>query len=97
MTTTSSLPVRVTEGTYPETVLTIVDDDGPPGAPQSLRATSGDGFVTLAWGPPPPNDSPLERYEVRVDGAGAWRERPRCCNPGIARRRALRGRSQGLN
>ena len=53
--------------------VTVLDDDGPPGAPRNLAATGGDGFVTLTWSEPPQNDSPVIRYEVSVDG-GTWQD-----------------------
>ena len=52
-------------------MLTVTDDDGPPAAVTELTALTGDGFVTLSWAPVA-NDSPVLRYEVRLDG-GAWR------------------------
>ena len=62
-------PAGVTSGANPQLVLTVTDDDGPPAAPD-VSAQTGDGFVTLSWDPVA-NDSPILRYEVRVDG-GAW-------------------------
>ena len=57
----------VTTGANPDLVLTILDDDGPPAAPDVSVRTAGDGFVVLSW-PAVANDSPVLRYEVR------WRE-----------------------
>ena len=62
-------PAGVTQGANPRLVVTVTDDDGPPAAPD-VSAQTGDGFVTLSWAPVA-NDSPVTRYEVRVDG-GAW-------------------------
>ena len=62
-------PAGVTSGANPQLVLTVTDDDGPPAAPD-VSAQTGDGYVTLSWDPVA-NDSPILRYEVRVDG-GAW-------------------------
>ena len=62
------LPFRVTSaGEHPDIVLTVLDDDGPPAAPDVSVQTAGNGFVVLSW-PPVVNDSPVLRYEVR------WRE-----------------------
>ena len=61
---------RVTLGANPQLVVRVTDDDGPPAAVTDLTALAGDGFVTLSWAPVA-NDSPILRYEVRVDG-GAW-------------------------
>ena len=63
-------PDRVTLGANPQLVVRVTDDDGPPAAVTDLTALAGDGFVTLSWAPVA-NDSPILRYEVRVDG-GAW-------------------------
>ncbi len=62
-------PAGVTSGANPQLVLTVTDDDGPPLAPD-VSTQTGDGYVTLSWDPVA-NDSPILRYEVRVDG-GAW-------------------------
>ena len=54
---------NVTLGMYTRLVLTVVDDDGPPAAPD-VAVQTGDGFAALSWAPVP-NDSPVLRYEVR--------------------------------
>ena len=62
-----TLPDRVNSaGANPQLVLTVVDDDGPPAAPD-VSVQTGDGFADLSWAPVA-NDSPVLRYEVR------WRE-----------------------
>ena len=74
-----TLPFRVNSaGENPRLVLTILDDDGPPAAPDVSVQTAGDGFVVLSW-PAVVNDSRVLRYEVRwreTDGAqfgvGGW-------------------------
>ena len=62
-------PAGVTSGANPQLVLTVTDDDGPPAAPD-VSVQTGAGYATLSWDPVA-NDSPILRYEVRVDG-GAW-------------------------
>ncbi len=67
-------PDRVDTGATASAVVTVLDDDGPPGPPVGLVATLGDRFVRLTWGAPSPaGDSPIDRYEVRRD-RGAWRD-----------------------
>ena len=67
-------PDRVDTGATASVVVTVLDDDGPPGPPVGLVATLGDRFVRLTWGAPSPaGDSPIDRYEVRRD-RGAWRD-----------------------
>ena len=62
-----TLPDRVNSaGANPQLVLTVVDDDGPPAAPD-VSVQTGDGYADLSWAPVA-NDSPVLRYEVR------WRE-----------------------
>ena len=62
-----TLPDRVNSaGANPQLVLTVVDDDGPPAAPD-VSVQTGDGFADLSWAPVS-NDSPVLRYEV------SWRE-----------------------
>ena len=62
-----TLPVRVNSaGENPDLVLTILDDDGPPQAPD-VTVRTGNAFAVLSW-QPVVNDSPVLRYEVR------WRE-----------------------
>ena len=66
----TTLPDRVNSaGANPHLVLMVTDDDGPPLAPD-VSTQTGNGYVTLSWDPVA-NDSPILRYEVRVDG-GAW-------------------------
>ena len=44
-----------------------------PSAPRNLSATPHDGEVSLTWDEPSGDgDSPITRYEYRVDGSGAW-------------------------
>ncbi len=46
----------------------------PPSAPRNLRATPGNGRVTLSWeAPSSDGGAPITDYAYRVDGTGAWR------------------------
>ena len=46
----------------------------PPSAPRNLRATQGNGRVTLTWeAPSSDGGAPITDYAYRVDGTGAWR------------------------
>ncbi|MCY4600290.1 MAG: fibronectin type III domain-containing protein [Acidobacteria bacterium] len=45
----------------------------PPSVPRNLRATPGDGRVTLSWERPSSDGgSPITDYEYQVNGAGDW-------------------------
>ena len=70
-------PNRAAVGTPSEMILTVEDDDGPPGPPTNVSATGANQVVILSWGPPPPNDSPVLEYAYRWraagGGFGTWR------------------------
>ena len=46
-------------------ILTIVDNEGPPGAPSGLTATPGQSSLNLSWTAPTASDYPATGYDVR--------------------------------
>ena len=67
----------------PSATVTVLDDDGRPGAPRDLRSGAGDGQVTLYWSPPG-SAGRILRYEYwrrapaerDADGNEVWRAIP---------------------
>ena len=47
-------------------ILTIVDNEGPPGAPSGLTATPGQSSLNLSWTAPTASDYPATGYDVSV-------------------------------
>ena len=76
-----------------------VDPDpvGPPGAPRDVRASAGNGQVTLSWTAAASNGSSITRYDTRYNaGAGRnWSEWSAVPGGGPARSHPVRGLDNG--
>ena len=53
-------------GSPSSVTVSVQDDDGVPGQPESLTAVEGDQRVALSWGPAPVGDKPVLDYSYRV-------------------------------